>query len=205
MSLKFRRNFSFLFIMKAFTLCFFVVAVVTAVNSQGVKPNHDCTCKGYEAKAATCTESEWPASLRKCDQNSDAFKNFKKACKYLNKFRDGKRNKTYKNVGNRTLTCDAWKSMKRRNKEKCGAKPTAVPTKRSLPIGTVATTQATAAAIDWTSKMTPIKNQGQCGSCWAFATDGLCEWYLKSKSATPLTPPIVSDQYLVDCNLNNGL
>lgn len=48
-----------------------------------------------------------------------------------------------------------------------------------------------------TSSCTPIKDQGQCGSCWAFASTGVVEQVQKKQNGT-FVP--LSEQHLVSCN-----
>jgi cathepsin L len=59
------------------------------------------------------------------------------------------------------------------------------------------------ADIDWTAKggVTSVKNQGQCGSCWAFAATATSESWALIKTKTTYD---LSEQQLIDCSTSYG-
>jgi len=58
------------------------------------------------------------------------------------------------------------------------------------------------ASVDWRQKgiITPVKDQGRCGSCWAFAAAETLESYFTL--AHPGQLPVLSEQQILDCTPN---
>ncbi|TVU07267.1 hypothetical protein EJB05_47315, partial [Eragrostis curvula] len=56
-------------------------------------------------------------------------------------------------------------------------------------------------SVDWRAKgaVTPIKDQGQCGCCWAFSTVASMEGIVKLSTGKLIS---LSEQELVDCDVN---
>src|SRR4030042_7204291 len=59
-------------------------------------------------------------------------------------------------------------------------------------------------SLDWRSNpnnyVTPVRDQGNCGSCWAFATTGALESYTLIKNNQPDTAIDLAEQILVSCS-----
>jgi C1A family cysteine protease len=66
-------------------------------------------------------------------------------------------------------------------------------------------TEPRKARLDWREEgvVSPIKDQGACGSCWAFATVETAESVAALSDNSRDPPPVLSPMQLVDCSTKN--
>merc|ERR1712179_853047 len=79
----------------------------------------------------------------------------------------------------------------------------ALPSQQDEPSFDISASEQLLDAVDWVQngKVNPIKNQGQCGSCWAFSTMGTLESGYAIASGKLVS---VAEQQLVDCDKSNN-
>jgi C1A family cysteine protease len=74
---------------------------------------------------------------------------------------------------------------------------------QSYGCGSYSTHDSNYSSLDWTTKgvVNPVRDQGQCGSCWAFATTANAEsvWAISNGHLLDL-----SEEFLVDCATGAG-
>jgi C1A family cysteine protease len=70
-------------------------------------------------------------------------------------------------------------------------------------MGTIPTLSSVAESLDWRTQgvVNPVKDQGQCGSCWAFSAAGTVE---SSYAITNGKLYSLAEQQLVDCSTEGG-
>ena len=58
--------------------------------------------------------------------------------------------------------------------------------------------------LDWRNSLPPVRDQGSCGSCWAFTSAAAMEGNYNIKNNLPPGSNYFSTQQLVDCDTNSG-
>ena len=99
-----------------------------------------------------------------------------------------------------TFTVDENPATKRPLSQLCGTIPSLAPkSANSLSSKTMVGGPALPSYWDWRQHngVTPVKNQGDCGSCWAFSTVGTMEAMILIASGITTD---LSEQQLVSCN-----
>ncbi|XP_004308225.1 PREDICTED: zingipain-2-like [Fragaria vesca subsp. vesca] len=179
----------------------------------GILASQATSRASYKANSIADKHEQWMAKhgriYRDSKEKERRFAIFKKNVEFVEKFNS---------EGNATYTLSVNKFSDMTNEEflrhHAGFKmPTTVSssttsssedqlsTKQSGPNNT--TSDDIPASIDWREHgaVTPIKDQGKCGACWAFTVVAAVEGITKIKTGKLIS---LSEQQLVDCDVQNN-
>lgn len=141
--------------------------------------------------------AEYGRVYKDASEKARRFEVFKDNFAFVESFNTDKKNKFWLGVNQfADLTTEEFKANK-------GFKPISaeeVPTTgfkyENLSVSALPT------AVDWRTKgaVTPIKNQGQCGCCWAFSAVAAMEGIVKLSTGNLVS---LSEQELVDCDTHS--
>jgi len=172
-------------------------ATVASVLSASVHINHEITVENLNANIEGVTFQQWCTALNSCsDASSDRQQAFEsnKNMILAHNLREAAGQENYK------MGLGPFSDLTSTQFKKQWLKPmnrTSTPNEVRLPIS------QPQISVDWRTKgaVTPVKNQGQCGSCWSFSTTGSTEGAVQI--ATGKLEPL-SEQQLMDCSTAEG-
>ncbi|RLM73783.1 senescence-specific cysteine protease SAG39-like [Panicum miliaceum] len=151
--------------------------------------------------AMVARHEQWMAQYSRVYQDdaekARRFEVFKANVKFIESFNAAGNRKFWLGVNQfADLTNDEFRATKT-NK---GFNPNAAKVPTRFKYANVST-DALPASVDWRTKgaVTPIKDQGQCGCCWAFSAVAAMEGIVKISTGKLIS---LSEQELVDCDVH---
>ncbi|KAI4322763.1 hypothetical protein L6164_022428 [Bauhinia variegata] len=158
------------------------------------------TCRTLEDASMHERHRQWMAHYGKVYKDSQEkdkrFNVFKTNVQYIENFNDAG-NKPYKLAINQFADLTNEEFVASRNRFK-GHMCSTITRTSTFKYENVA---ALPSSVDWRQKgaVTPIKDQGQCGCCWAFSAVAATEGITKLSTGKLIS---LSEQELVDCDTN---
>ncbi|XP_063786492.1 uncharacterized protein LOC134935233 [Pseudophryne corroboree] len=166
-------------------LCIVAAVIICASASHFLDQEWDAWKSTYEKKYVTVHDEQfrrkaWEETWKKVQNHNQLFEQgLTKYTMAVNQFAD--------------------MTTEERNSRNCLCTKKRLPVKKNVPVQVYANNDNIPESVDWRDAkcVTEVKNQGLCGSCWAFATVGVVESRLCIKSKELY---VLSEQQLVDCD-----